>query len=145
MSQRKGEVTPDRRRLIKTAGAWCLVGPAQGFAAASAVEPDSAGVADRLCHLLGNNASMLEVGRSVLRSGCLRHGEQALTSAVLHQLGLTATRLLRIDRQQLAKRLQAQLHLDFESGDMVDVEGWQLSRIEAQVSALVALRVGERL
>jgi hypothetical protein len=88
-----------------------------------------------LLELLGDVDSVRAVGLTYRHSFPHEQTSQALERALLRSVGPAA----RLSDRLLRARVDARVQADFDTGDVVQIGGWILSRTEARQCALFTL------
>ena len=96
-------------------------------------------LAEALAEFYADPASAARVGAAVLRSQPGELDAEALVQAIAGARRAQLQALARSDPAGLARLLREQHRDDFAAGRVVAVEGWVLSRTEANLCALAAL------
>lgn len=128
---------PSRRTLL-VAGATLLAGA--GFFAARLFRSGAgsrARDADRLLAFFAEPERIRALGESYLKAHPEEADRERLISLLLDEIGEVSD--LDSD-EQLRERVGAAVHDDFAAERTVRVEGWIVSRTEARLTALVAMR-----
>jgi hypothetical protein len=132
----KPDLALTRRSLLGLLGTKALllgIGASGAATLACGPEPDPRALDGVLAALAAGRT----LGRSYLAEHPGEQSEAALRSALLPEPEALWTPL---PQAALASRLLTQMDRDFEHGQVVRVEGWVLSQVEARLFALVALR-----
>ena len=127
---------PTRRDLIQLAGTGLAAG---AFRSASAA-PITPSPIETLIRLLGPPDSAAAIGQAYLTSlGRAGPRLPPLWSAVVGALQLDPMALQHEEKNALKQRLQARIRQDFAERNVVNVDGWILSRLETQICAIACL------
>jgi hypothetical protein len=122
------------RRFILAAaalGACFTAARASPFASA-----ESCDAAIRLRSLIPAPGSGREIGRVYLAKCPEEAGASALTPLILSSLSLEEGDVAGLEFQALSAKVAMRVRSDFEQGDIVDIDGWILSRTETRLCAL---------
>jgi hypothetical protein len=128
-------VLEERRNFLMALG---FLAVAPGFVAAQLGRTSNNQIETRLLSILGARESAVFVGRAVLQSHQVSSHRHELLIASLDSLGLSASSAMSMDSISLKKRYLHQLANDFDSGRTINVEGWSIAWVEANLSALAA-------
>ena len=129
-----------RRDIIQLAGTGLAAGAFQSASAASS-EPQTT----NLIRLLGAPRSAEAIGQAYLTAqGNAGPTLATLWSGVVGALRLDATALQRGESDALRRRLQARIRQDFAERNVVEVDGWILSRVETEICAIACLTAASR-
>ena len=130
-----------RRDIVALAGAG-LAASALGAIALPAIttghDPDP--ITTKLVQLFANRSSAEAIGRAYLLGLAARRPAFAVLQAdLMRALQLDPAGLLQQRGTMLETRLRERIRQDFAEGSVVMVDGWILSRIEAQACAIACL------
>jgi len=132
---------PTRRDIIRLAGTGLTAGAFQSASAAASTQSQT----EKLIRLLGAPRSAEASGQVYLiAQGSTGPTLAALWSGVLGALQLDAAALQRGDRNALKRRLRARIRQDFAERNVVNVDGWILSRVETEICAIACLTAESR-
>jgi hypothetical protein len=132
---------PTRRDVIQLAGAGLAAGAFHSAAAAATVPSQT----EKLIRLLGAPRSAEAIGQAYLTAqGNAGPTLATLWSGVVGALRLDATALQRGESDALKRRLQARIRQDFAERNVVEVDGWILSRVETEICAIACLTAASR-
>lgn len=132
--------TITRRHLLGTiAGLWLsLILPSARSGWAAAASGD-APLSTRLTALLRNQHSARLVGLAYLRLAPEETNREVLCIKLLRALTLTDRTLRTADIAGLRRRVSSVVRRDFQQEQIVELDGWIISRTEARLCALAAL------
>jgi hypothetical protein len=129
---RSVNVRQTRRGMMQMAGIWIAAGALAGSEAADAAPR-------ALLRLVGDRHSAETVGRAYLAGHAASQGIGDLCAAIMSSLQLDDAALRNLDRKTLQRLFRYRVQQEFAKGNVVSVQGWILSRVEAQVCALARL------
>jgi hypothetical protein len=95
----------------------------------------------RLSRLIGARESARAIGTAYLKVTPGEQASGALSDALTRNLADGREALSALDDAALRLALSIQVRRDFETSDVIELEGWVLSRTEARLCALVAIQV----
>ncbi len=134
--------TPMRRRrfiqLAIGAGSAALMARLAPWRAL--VEVVESPLAVRLPGLLEHRSSATAVGREYLRAVPAERGTGSLVTAIVSRLGEQRTGAQVASRAELQAMVADGVRNDFDAGLTLRLQGWIVSRTEARICALAALR-----
>jgi hypothetical protein len=121
-----------RRRLL-------LSSVLAGFAALLPRSVSARPAAERLLTVFAHRESARRIGTAVLATLPAGTGERALTKELVRREPRLRTALAGGDDAEIADALRRAIAVDFEEGRLHTVDGWVLSRTEAELCALARL------
>jgi hypothetical protein len=123
----------ERRRFLR-AGAVCVAAAAAGATGWIARPRSRAEVLAHptLLELLGDVNGVRAIGLAYRHTFAREQTSAALERAILRSVGPAA----RLSDRLLRARVEARVQTDFDTGDIVQIGGWILSRTEARQCAL---------
>lgn len=131
-----------RRRFLKTALSLGAVGLCGPFA--TTARPDERGACELLATQLTRTLTQVEsaraIGRHYLEVAPAEWDHRLLARLLWPADAAPLQELARMDVSALKQLLVTQQRRDFAAGRTVSLDGWVLSRTEARLCALLALR-----
>ncbi len=134
--------TISRRNMLvlAVAGAAAAALPA----AFIAIERESGDTTDQLLSMLSDPAGAAEIGRRWAASTKREHNAAALAQKIAKRLRAHGWRP-GDDAELMRAALAARVRHEFARDDLVDIEGWQVTRTDAELCMLAALHSGAAL
>lgn len=127
----------DRRSFLASCLAGILVGGAGVHLRVSLADEPSAESLLALLAPVFDGSSVSALGHAYLDAHPVELDSRRLVASLGGGVGRDAS-----STRAVIDRLAAAIRHDFESGDVVGVDGWMLARTEARLYALFALRAG---
>jgi len=129
-----------RRKLLASVPAVCLLTICNVVRAAAKQQPCKLSLlSELLMQQLADNESACVVGHAYLRIANHEANIQRLIPLIINDPEGWTPLCLEWDQKSCYAFLQRRFKSDFESGRVVEVEGWILSETEARVYALAAV------
>jgi hypothetical protein len=128
-----------RRGILRLAGAGLATGALVATEQAQAAGIDRR-AADELALLFADPGAAAAIGRAYLQGhNAARPDLAAMRAEMMHALQLPGGELGEYDRAALRAKFRGRIRQDFAEARTAMVDGWMLSRVEAQACAIAWL------
>lgn len=117
--------------LLSTLGGCSLSSPLGWFGCGPATPDLALGIPESLIQICDTD-TLLQIGRGYIQGNPAENGLRSLADSIANELSDA-------DAPGLKEQLQRQISREFETGKILQIEGWLLARTEARQCALYSL------